>query len=158
MKPTMLFAIVMLTAIVLMVSFDLQFGATSAVAISESAAAGALYVCPAASPTWDSIAHGIVPLVRPITMGFFFSAMILAFVWGWALYQNLLKDSFKRESFKNPWAFTKVWFWAGVVVLLISFTPNYYRTVHITGVHSAYVLCENTTPGARAVHADAVHP
>ncbi|MDO5012637.1 MAG: hypothetical protein Q4E56_03955 [Pseudomonadota bacterium] len=157
MKPTMLFAIVMLTAIVLITSFDLQFGASTPIAVPESMAANVLYVCPVASGTWDAVARALMPFTRSITIGFLFAAMILMFSWGWALYQNLLKDSFKRESFKNPWAFTKMWFWAGVIVLMAALTPNHFREVHLTGSTSSYVLCDNNTPGARAVRASAVH-
>lgn len=157
MKPTMLFAIVMLAAIVLISSFGLQFAATTPVSVPENMAGSVLYVCPMASSTWDSVAKSLEPFVRPITIGFFFAAMLLMFSWGWALYQNLLKDSFKRESFKNPWAFTKMWFWAGIIILLAVATPNHFRAVHITGVSDQYVLCDNDTPGARAVRADAVH-
>lgn len=157
MKPTMLFAIVMLTAIVLITSFDLQFGASTPVAVPESMAANVLYVCPVASGTWDAVARALMPFTRSITIGFLFAAMILMFSWGWALYQNLLKDSFKRESFKNPWAFTKMWFWAGVIILMMALTPNHFREVHLTGSTSSYILCDNNTPGARAVRASAVH-
>lgn len=157
MKPTMLFAIVMLTAIVLITSFDLQFGASTPVAVPESMVANVLYVCPVTSGTWDAVARALMPFTRSITIGFLFAAMILMFSWGWALYQNLLKDSFKRESFKNPWAFTKMWFWAGVIILIMALTPNHFREVHLTGSTSSYVLCDNNTPGARAVRASAVH-
>ena len=157
MKPTMLFAIVMLTAIVLITSFDLQFGVSTPIAVPESMVANVLYVCPTASGPWDAVARTLVPFTRSITIGFLFAAMILLFCWGWALYQNLLKDSFKRESFKNPWAFTKMWFWAGVIVLIATLTPNHFRAVHLTGDTSSYVLCDNNTPGARAVRASAVH-
>lgn len=157
MKPTMLFAIVMLAAIVLISSFGLQFAATTPISVPENMAGSVLYVCPMASSTWDSVAKSLEPFVRPITIGFFFAAMLLMFSWGWALYQNLLKDSFKRESFKNPWAFTKMWFWAGIIVLLAAATPNHFRAVHLTGAPDQYVLCDNDAPGARAVRADAVH-
>lgn len=157
MKPTMLFAIVMLTAIVLIASFDLQFGASTPINVPASMAGSVLYVCPAASGTWDAVARAMMPFTRSIMIGFLFAAMILMFSWGWALYQNLLKDSFKRESFKNPWAFTKMWFWAGVIILIMALTPNHFREVHLTGSTASYVLCDNNTPGARAVRASAVH-
>lgn len=157
MKPTMLFAIVMLTAIVLITSFGLQLSSTTPLVVPENMAGSVLYVCPMASPTWDSVATSIGPFIRPITVGFFFAAMLLMFSWGWALYQNLLKDKFERKSFTNPWAFTKIWFWAGVIFLLAVATPNHFRSVHITGAPDQYVLCDNDTPGARAVRASAVH-
>lgn len=158
MKPTMLFAIVVLTAIVLITSFGLQLAPSEVVQVPAAAVENALYVCPVESATWDAVALALRPFTRYIIIGFFFAAMLLMFSWGWALYQNLLKDSFKRESFKNPWAFTKMWFWCGVIVLLAAMTPNHFRTVHITGAAGEWVLCENNTPGARAVRADAVKP
>jgi hypothetical protein len=48
-------------------------------------------------------------------------------------------------------------FWALVVVLLLVKTPNYFRTVHVDGTNTNWVMCESNTPGARAVRADAVH-
>ena len=79
------------------------------------------------------------------------------FGWGWQLYQNMLSDKFKRDSFKNIWGYTKLAFWAGVIVLLIVATPNSFRRVEITGAGNNWVLCDGNTPGARAVRADAVH-
>lgn len=157
MKPSMIFAIVMLTAIVLIVSFGLQLSPTAPLPLPETVDPGTvLYVCPAASQTWDSIAKAMQGLVRPITIGFFFAGMILLFVWGWALYQNLLKDKFDKSSFTNPWGFTKFLFWAMVIVIIIVATPNHFKTVHITGYTGDYILCENNTPEARAVPANLV--
>lgn len=157
MKPSMIFAIVMLTAIVLIVSFDLQLSPTVPLTLPEGTDIGrVLYVCPAASSTWDSVASGMRGLVHPLTIGFFFAGMILLFVWGWALYQNLLKDKFDKSSFSNPWGFTKFLFWAIVIVTLAAATPNHFKTVHITGITGDYILCDNNTPGARAVMADMV--
>lgn len=158
MKQTMMFAIIALTAIVLMSSFGLQLDHSPAIEIPASAMGHALYVCPAASATWDSFAHAIHPFVRYIIIGFSFAAILLMFTWGWALYQNLLKDKFDKSVFKNPWAFTKIWFWAVVIVVLVIMTPNYFRTVHITGATGQWVLCDSNTPGAAAVRADAVRP
>jgi len=157
MKQTMVFAIMALTAIVLMSSFGLQLDHGAAIEIPASAVGHALYVCPGASATWDSIARALHPFVRYIIIGFSFAAILLMFSWGWALYQNLLKDSFKRDAFKNPWAFTKIWFWAAVIVILVAMTPNYFRTVRITGAPGQWVMCDSNTPGAAAVRADAVH-
>lgn len=157
MKPTMMFAIIMLTAIVLIVSFGLQLSPTTPVALPDGTnPAQILYVCPAASQTWDSVAHAIHALIQPITIGFFFASMILLFVWGWALYQNLLKDKFDKSSFSTPWSFTKFLFWAMVIITLIVATPNHFKTVHINGTTGNYVLCEDNTPGARAVWSNMV--
>ncbi|MDE6250730.1 MAG: hypothetical protein K2M34_03800 [Alphaproteobacteria bacterium] len=157
MKPSMIFAIIMLTAIVLIVSFDLQLSPTAPIPLPEGVDTGnILYVCPAASSTWDSIANAMRGLIRPITIGFFFAGMVLLFVWAWALYQNLLKDKFDKSAFTNPWGFTKFLFWAIVVVTLAAATPNHFKSVHITGLSDNYVLCENNTPGARAVWSENV--
>ncbi len=158
MKQTMMFAIIALTAIVLVSSFGLQLDPTTPIQVPQSAVGHELYVCPVASPTWDSIATALNPFVRTIVVAFFFAAMLIMFTWGWALYQNLLADKFKRDAYKNPWAFTKIWFWAGVIVLLAVMTPNHFRTVQITGASGQWVLCDNNTPGAVAVRADAVRP
>ena len=73
------------------------------------------------------------------------------------LYQNLIGDKFKRESFKNVWTCTKWGFWISVVILLILVTPNNFRRVEVTGAGNNWVLCDAEMPGARAVRADAVH-
>ncbi len=158
MKPTMLFAIVMMTAIVLMTSFDLQLSPTTALQVSSDIAPNVLYVCPAASNTWDTIAMAMQSLKQPIIIAFFFGAIILLFTWAWAMYQNLLKDKFNRDSFKTPWSFTKFGFWALIIVLMLMMTPNHFRSVHIQGAKGDWVFCENNTPGARAVRADVVKP
>lgn len=158
MKPTMLFAIVMLTSIVLMTTFDLQLAPTKALQVSTDIAPNVLYVCPAASHAWDTIASAMTTLKQPIIIAFFFGAIILLFSWAWAMYQNLLKDKFNRDSFKAPWSFTKFGFWALVIILMLMMTPNHFRTVHIQGAKGDWVLCENNTPGARAVRADVVKP
>lgn len=157
MKPTMMFAVIMLTAIVLMTAFNINLGSGDIVSISAENAPNALYVCPAASTLWDRMATGFAIFKRPLTIGFYFSVMVLFFIWGWALYQNLLKDKFVRDAFKTPWAFTKLLFWAVVVVSLLLATPNHYRTVHLTGASGDWVLCDFNSPGAKAVRASAVH-
>ena len=92
-----------------------------------------------------------------IIAGFFFCLVLLAFGWGWQLYQNLLSDKFKRESFKNIWALTKIWFWAFVITMLLLYTPNAFRRVSVTGSGDNWVLCNDSTPGASAVPANTVH-
>lgn len=156
MKPNFLFAIIALISIVIISSFDLQLAPNAALQIPENMIGQALYVCPAESSVWSSVAQMLQPVSKYITIAFFFIVMLLLFNWGWALYQNLLSDSFKRESFSKPWQFTKLTFWAGVIVLLLVFTPNHYRTVHIEGATGEWVLCESDTPGVLAVRAELV--
>ena len=157
MKPTMMFAVVLLTAIVLMTAFNITLGPTDVVTVSAANAPNALYVCPADGGIWEKLAMGFAMFRRPLIIGFFFALIVLLFTWGWALYQNLLKDKFVRDAFKTPWAFTKLLFWAVVIMSLLLATPNHFRTVHLTGASGNWVLCDNNTPGNKPVYADAVH-
>ncbi len=158
MKPSMLFAIIMLTAIVIATSFGLHLMPYAPISVPPAAAGNALFVCPAANTTFDSIAMALQPFNKYLVIGYFFVVMLLMFSWGWALYQNLLNDKFKRGEFSNPWKLTKFTFWAGVILLVFAMTPNHFRTIKINGAPGQWVLCENTTPGARAVRASALRP
>jgi hypothetical protein len=148
----------MITAIVLMVSFDITLFPNAAIELSTDISPNALFVCPVKQDTWARIASGLSMIKRPLLIGFFFAAMVLSAIWVWALYQNLLKDKFDRGAYKKPWAFTKLLFWAAVIVFMLIKTPDSFRTVHLQGAEGDWVLCENNTPGARAVHADTVIP
>ena len=164
MKPVMLYAIIAVAAIAIVASFGFQLGNPPPV-VPASVADSVLFVCPMENLTWNSIAMGLYPFNRYIVGGFFFTAVLLLFGWGWELYQNLLSDKFKRESFKNIWGFTKIWFWALVIVTLLIYTPNHFRRVEITGASGDWVLCnasdlcDTGAPDchARTVRADAVH-
>ena len=164
MKPVMLYAIIAVAAIAIVASFGFQLG-NPPPTIPESVVGNVLFVCPADNVTWDSIAASLHPFNRYVIGGFFFTAVLLLFGWGWQLYQNLLSDKFKRESFKNIWGFTKIWFWALVIVTLLIYTPNHFRRVEITGAPGNWVmcntcdLCDTSDPNCqtRAVRADAVH-
>ncbi len=157
MKPTMMFAIIMMTAIILMTVFNINFAPTEPIALSETVAASALYVCPAKVSFWDGLANGMAMLKKPLIIGFYFALILLVFVWAWALYQNLLKDKFMRDAYKNPWAYTKMLFWAVVIVCLVMYTPNHFRSVKVSGTNTDWVLCESNTPGAKAVNETTVH-
>ena len=157
MKQGFLYSIIAVAAIVIVASFHMQLGNMSTDEVSESVASKILYVCPAESSSWDAIAMILRPLLNYILAGVFFVVVLLAFGWGWILYQNLLSDKFKRDDFKNIWGYTKMAFWAGIVVLLIVSTPNSFRRVEVTGNGENWVLCDAETPGNRAVYADAVH-
>lgn len=157
MKPTMLFAIILLTSIILMTAFNITLSPTTPIELNAAEASTALFVCPAAADTWDKLATGLQQFSRPLIIGFFFAVILLCFSWGWALYQNLLKDKFVRDAFKTPWALTKILFWGLVIVLMLIKTPNYFKTVHVTGTTENWVLCDNNTPGTLAAPADAVH-
>lgn len=156
MKPSMLFAVVMLAAIVIATSFGLSFGTSETLKVPANLAGQVLYVCPAADQPWTSIAGSISGLMNYFLIGLGFAIIILAFSWGWALYQNLLKDEFKQDLFKKSWAFTKTLFWTSVIIAMLAFTPNYFRSFTIQGAQGQWVLCDNNTPGAKAVIADAI--
>ena len=155
MKPTMLFAIVMLSAIVLMTAFNFTLTPVATETAARVAGPEILYVCPAESSVWDTLANALGYFTRPIVIAFCFAVILLLFTWGWALYQNLLKDKFVRDAFKTPWAFTKMLFWAAVIVILMINTPNYFRAVTVNN-QSGYVLCDANSPNARAEHINAV--
>ena len=157
MKKPMMSAIIMLTIVILMATFDFSLDGSAPAVLPESVRGTTLFVCPAASDLWDVLAAGFSQYYRYIMIGFFFAAIILTFMWGWALYQNLLKDSFNKDAFSKPWGFTKLLFWAGIILILIFNTPNRYRAVTVTGKTGDYVLCENTSPGAVVVRSDLVH-
>lgn len=145
----MLFSIILMTAIILASSFGLSVMDVASFTLPGNVDPGqVLYVCPAASNVWDQIANAIHPHVRYINMFFFFVVMILLFFWGWALYQNLLKDKFDQGAYTKVWGVTKSVFWLGVTVLLLVWTPNHFRSVEIKGSPDAWVFCESNTPGA----------
>lgn len=157
MKKSMVSIITFLTVIVLMAAFDLSLGTDKVINVPENMRGTALFICPAESSLWDALAAGFRPFYEYITVGFFFATIILVFVWGWALYQNLLKDSFKKDDFSKPWAFTKMLFWAGVILMLVFNTPNKYREVDVAGKAGNWVLCENSSTDAVAVNSNLVH-
>ena len=156
MNKTLTIVIVAITLIVMASLFGIQLQPHAAVSVPASVVGNALYVCPADAGAWATAARAIAPFRMYFIVGFFCCAMILAFTWGWALYQNLLKDKFERSAYSNAWKGTKLLFWAVIIFVIIVATPNHFRTVHINGANGNWVLCENNTPGARAVRANAV--
>ncbi len=158
MKKPLIGVIIMMIVVIIMTTFHLSLGGNAGIELTGAARGTKLFVCPILTDDfWHRMAAGFAPFSQYITIGFFFCTILLLFVWGWALYQNLLKDEFKRENFTKPWQFTKLLFWAGIVVLLTLNTPNRYRRVEIDGVRGEWVLCENTSIGAKTVAASRVH-
>ncbi len=156
MKPTMMYTLIIIAAIILMSAFGLTLSPTVPLKVPENMLGNVLYVCPAADSIWDGIARGVIHMRKPLIIAFLFAIMLLMAVWGWALYQNLLKDKFNRDAFKNPWSYTKMLFWATVTIIILMYTPNHFRSVHLKNTGGEWVLCENNTPGARAVRANMV--
>ena len=151
MKKPMVSSIVFFTIVLLMASFGFSLDDTPPMVLPESIRGKALFVCPAENSFWDAMSTGFGPFSHYILIIFFFAMIVLAFVWGWAMYQNLLQDKFKREDFAKPWAFTKMLFWAGIALILILHTPNHYRRIDIRGTTGQWVTCENSSSGVRAV-------
>lgn len=158
MKKNMILAIMAIAAIIIMSSFDIQLWPHNAIKIPASYEGAALFVCPIGNDAWAQFAKGIAPMRKYITWVFFFIIMLLMANWAWALYQNLLSDKFKRDSYSKVWAFTKMAFWAIIIITIVTNTPNHYRMVHLDGINGDWVLCESNSPGARAVRSDAVMP
>ena len=158
-KPGLLFAVCLLAIIVLATAFGFNFGGDATVQLRAGVNPDSvLYICPLADDIWDSFASALSMGRRYIYIGFCFAGIILLFSWGWALYQNLVKDKFSADAYKNPWGLTKMFFWAAVICVILVMTPNYFRKVHVhvNGHDSEWVLCDNTSTDARAVNADAV--
>ena len=147
----------MLTAIIIVSAFGLQLDPVDVSSqIPDAVAANILYICPAASSTWDPVAAGFSQFSKFFKILLAASLIILTFSWGWALYQNLLKDKFDGDKYKQPWGLTKVLFWGTVIILMLMMTPNHFRTVHVNGVNKDYILCEAGEENARPVRADIV--
>ncbi len=154
MHKTMMFAIMLIVAIILASSFGLHILPIKPLYnLTAENQAVALYVCPVVENGWTMFSKYLTTAIEPIKIGFFFTGMLVAVVWLWALYQNFLKDKFEDGAFKKPWGYTKMYFWAVVIFLLLINTPNYYRTVTVLGATGEYVLCEENTPNAIPVRA-----
>ena len=155
-KPGLLFSVCALALVILATVFRLQLPSadTESAKIAATNVANHLFVCPMASSTWDSVAQGFSVLKPYISMFVVFAVIVLLFSWGWALYQNLLKDKFVKDAYKNPWDITKIIFWLAVAFVMCVQTPNHFRAkvpVRSNGETAEWVLCEQSAPEARAV-------
>ena len=155
-KRGLLFSVCALALVILATVFKLQLpGAnTESAKIAATNVANHLFVCPIASSTWDSVSRGLSVLESYLSMFVVFVVIVLLFSWGWALYQNLLKDKFVKDVYKTPWDLTKIVFWIVVAFVILIMTPNHFRTkvpVRSNGQTSEWVLCEQSAPDARAV-------
>ena len=156
-KPGLLVAISVFTIIVVAVSFNLNLGTNAPIELPEGVNPdNVLYVCPAVTDTWTRISQGLHFLAQFAPLFFSFAGIVLIFSWGWALYQNLLKDKFVDEAYKNPWGLTKAFFWLVVVFTILYVTPNHFRQVEVRGSEEQWVLCDNTSDNARPVNYRAV--
>ena len=155
-KPGLLFSVYALAMIILASVFKFNLFNENPDKLTNTAnVANHLFVCPMTSNTWDSISNMLSKGEEYISMGVAFVVIVLLFSWGWALYQNLLKDKFSADVYKNPWEITKIAFWATVICIVLVKTPNYFRPkaklVRQGGEKIEFVLCENTSENAKAV-------
>lgn len=149
-KPGLLFSVYALALIILASVFKFSLPGAKESAANAKNVANHLFVCPMASNTWDQIAHMLSMAENYIVYFVWFVIIVLMFSWGWALYQNLLKDKFKADAYKRSWEITKILFWAAIICVVLVKTPNYFRPqVSVNSTH--WVLCENTSENARAV-------
>ena len=158
-KPGLLFAVCFFAIIILAVSFNMNLGGDTPVKLKEGVNPNnVLYVCTAAHSTWDQLSKSLHFLGRYASVFFSFAGIVLFFSWGWALYQNLLKDKFNEDAYKTPWALTKGVFWVIVVFTVVYVTPNHFRRVEIRGHGDNWVLCDNNSQshGVKAVNYKAV--
>lgn len=125
-------------------------------ALPESMASQALFVCPAFDPGAASSAVSAQKLKGGFQILFMFGVILWIAVTGWTFYQSLLKDKFEKKSWDLPIFFAKMIIFGTILLTIILNSPNHYRTVYVNGSNSEWVLCENNTPGARAVKADAL--
>ena len=156
-KPGLLFAVAVFAIVILAASFHMDYGAHTTVMLRQGVNPDSvLYVCPSANVTWDNLSHSLHFMQRYASVFFSFIGIVLVFSWGWAFYQNLLKDKFSEDVYKNPWGVTKVIFWLIVVISILFVTPNHFRRVEVRGHGDNWVLCDNTSKDARAVNYRAV--
>jgi hypothetical protein len=157
MNPKFLLLIFAIIAIIVASSFGLHILPIAPIHnLPDSVVVSALYVCPAASETFDIIAAQLSYIRNSLTIIFFFVLMIWVAMIGWSLYQNLLKDKFEEKSWQNIIFLGKILFWMTIVITILMHSPNHYRRVSLRGATGEFVLCESNNPGARPVRAVAV--
>ncbi len=154
-KPGLLYSVCALAVIILMTVFHMNgLGVKESAIQNTKNVADYLFVCPVSNSTWDSISRTLSMGREYLYVAIAFMAIVLLFSWGWALYQNLLKDKFSADAYKTPWEITKISFWAAVICFILVMTPNYFRA-KITGrsgnKETKWVLCEQTSTNARAI-------
>lgn len=150
-KPGLLLVVSALAMIILAAVFHMELGGNPPVSLPAGVNPDdVLYVCPLGDGgTWSQFSNILHRIGKYVYLFFAFMVLVLMFSWGWALYQNLLKDKFNADVYKNPWDLTKIVFWMAIVVFVLFMTPNHFRMVDVRGKGTNWVLCENTSDGAR---------
>lgn len=158
MNPGFLFSVLAIIAIIVASSFGLHIFPTAPIHIlPDSVADAALFVCPAASETFDEIARQLSYARNSLTIVFFFVFMIWLAMIGWSFYQNLLKDKFDEKSWQSIIFLGKTLFWMTIIITILMHSPNHYRKITLRGANGDFVLCESNDPASRPVHSAAVH-
>ena len=156
-KPGLVFSVLLFTFVILGAAFNMNLdGRTSVKLRAGIDSANVLYICPIDNTTWTGISSSLHTLSRYASIAFLFFGIVLFFSWGWALYQNLLKDKFVEDAYKMPWALTKGFFWVLIAFTILVVTPNHYRSVQVRGQDTPWVLCDSNSAWARAVDYRAV--
>ena len=158
-KPGLVFAVCAFAMIILAAALHMDFGGAGAVKLREGVDPNnVLYVCKITESGWTTFAETLTMVKRYLSAGFIFAFIILAFSWAWALYQNMVKDKFNENAYKTPWGMTKIFFWAMVACIILSVTPNHFRTVrvHLKGRVVDMVLCEKNSENAIPVNPKAI--
>ena len=156
MKPTILFSVLFLIAIVVAGSFGLAILPHPHIVVPEGASGIALFVCPAGNSFFDPIAAGLRLYRNQLMIAFFFFFILLLMSAGWAFYQNLISDKFVAKKYEFTFFLAKALFWCTVITTILLHTPNGFRTVGIEGAPGEYIFCQSNTPGARAVRESAI--
>jgi len=162
MKPALLFSVLAVIAIVVLASFSTGPGEWLGMApqthnFRESVDIGTvLYVCPAASSTWDQASQSLQVFRRQLQMFFFGAMLFLLFAFAWAFYRDLISDKFQQNNWRFTVFLAKSIFWGAIAVSIVMFSPNHFKTVGVRGATGSFVLCESTTPGSRPVRESAV--
>ncbi|MDR3208992.1 MAG: hypothetical protein LBT45_04070 [Rickettsiales bacterium] len=143
-------------AIIVASTNGFQLRPSQPIALSDSVAGTALFVCPAASPGFESAAKELGVYRQALSIAFMFLALLWAALTAWAVYVSLLNDKFEHKPYEIPIFLAKFLIFSFVLAIIMLKTPNHFRRVFVQGAEGAWVLCERDTPGAKAVRQEAV--
>jgi len=167
MKPGLLFSVVAIITIIILSSFSTGPGEWMGIPPADHSAlferhnidpGAVLYVCPAESTLWDDLSNAFLEFRTQILMIWAGLLLFLVTAFGWAFYQNLIKNKFEEGTYVFAITFARGLFWITVIMVLLIFTPNHFKSVGVVGSDTRFVLCQSTTPDSRPVRADAVVP
>ncbi|MDR1071646.1 MAG: hypothetical protein LBL21_03330 [Rickettsiales bacterium] len=143
-------------AIIVVSTNGFQLRPSPPITLPDSVAGQALFVCPAASAGFESVAKEISVYGRALSIAFMFLVFLWIAITGWVVYNSLLNDKFERKSYDIPIFLGKFLLFSFVLATVLMKTPNHFRRVFVSGAEGAWILCESDTPGAKAVRSGAV--